>query len=260
MCSAITSMADKLDLCFTDVALTMAVVDKVLQVQDSQPSQHDELKQHICTLRQHEKVKELEILLPVSCQSLNSLKWADIVCCQEVLNLIDEAWQEAMGNAAINAFGCMADEDYALCFESYVTEASSTLKNHLQMPDIRIQVDESLHPLLDSIPAKFKLVSLDFTDICYGLPILTRTPLALLPLHFNRIPLVLMEMSRWCDPLVDYQVSLSKSSNAPSYTQAAIDAIGHYESLERKTLGGNLVSKVCLGDEMVSYLDLHIFQ
>lgn len=94
---------------------------------------------------------------------------------------------------ATNALGCMSDEEYADSFELYVSGATSVLTKHLQDAKVRNQVDGSLHSLLDSIPAKFKLVSLDSTDLNYGLPVLTRSPLALLPRHFNRIPLVLAE-------------------------------------------------------------------
>lgn len=36
-------------------------------------------------------------------------------------------------------------------------------------------------------------------------------------------------------------MAFSKSWNAPSYTQAAIDAIGGYETLSKETPGGSLV-------------------
>lgn len=113
---------------------------------------------------------------------------------QDILNTIDESWQETMGKPAIQALGRMEDEEYRDAFDDYVEYATSALKKCLQKGDIRKQVETSLHPLLDSIPAKFKLVSLDSTDTCYGLPVLTRSPLALLARHFTRIPLVLSEV------------------------------------------------------------------
>jgi hypothetical protein len=143
-----------------------------------------------------------------------------------------------------------------------VLEATTALSKHIQEPDLRSQVSQALHPLVDSIPAKFKLISLDHTSNTHGLPglpVLTRSPLVLLVEHFKRIPLALqevgsmflttgldsndyrsMQVSRWLDPLVDYQVSFSKSSNSP-YTQIAIDAVKCYGCL----------SKDCPADELV---------
>lgn len=44
------------------------------------------------------------------------------------------------------------------------------------------------------------------------------------------------------EPLVDYMVAFSKSSQAPSPTQAAIDAIGIYDCIIDKLPAGDEVS------------------
>lgn len=179
-----------------------------------------------------------------------------------MLTVIDDAWQEGVQNPIINAMGCMADDDYVSAFEQYVSDATLALIKHFEDPEVRKQVDVSVHPVIDSIAPKFKLVSLDFTNATYGLPVLTRSPIAALALHLSRIPLVLMEVcalnprytllldltnlnqqtSRWFDPLVDYIVTFSKSSNSPSYTQAAIDATKRYDCLVKNCPAGALVS------------------
>lgn len=117
--------------------------------------------------------------------------------------MIDEAWQQNMPKTTSNAMGCMDDRDYASAFARYVSEVTKDLTLHLE--ENKIQVDQSFHSLVESIPAKLKLVMLDFTNASYGLPVLTRSPLALLPGHFGRIPQVLMEVSTF-DHLVKLQI------------------------------------------------------
>jgi len=176
-----------------------------------------------------------------------------------MLPVIDDAWQRVMQKPAADAIGCMTDYDYASVFEQYVSDATDALLQHLQEPDVRNQMDASFHPLMDSIPAKFKLVSLNLADLTYGLPVLTRSPLAALALHFDQIPLVLKEVcihlsescatqlmnqqtARWFNPLVDYLVAFSKSSNSVSYSQAALDALKQYDCLMKGCPAGALVS------------------
>lgn len=61
MCAAIACMAAKLDFCFTEVPLTMDVVEKLLA---SDPPSEDQIQQ-IRGLREHKVAKGLQILLPV---------------------------------------------------------------------------------------------------------------------------------------------------------------------------------------------------
>lgn len=99
-----------------------------------------------------------------------------------------------MRKPATNTFGSMADEDYASSFEQYISDAIAVLLKHFQDADVHKQVEAPLHPIMDSITAKFKLVSLDCTSITFGLPVLTHSPLLLLALHLNRIPLAIKEV------------------------------------------------------------------
>ena len=110
-------------------------------------------------------------------------------------------WRDAIQVPAVRAIGCTSDDEYISAFEQYVLEATAALSKHIQDPDLRNQISQSLHPLVDSIPAKFKLVSLDFTSNTYGLPVLTRNPLVLLANHFKRIPLALQEVGQCFSPV-----------------------------------------------------------
>lgn len=98
-----------------------------------------------------------------------------------------------MQKPAIDAIGCMDDDEYPSAFEQYVSDAIVALMKHLNNAGVREQVDASIHPMLDSIVPKFKLVSLDFTNTMYGLPILTRSPIAALAVHLESIPTALKE-------------------------------------------------------------------
>lgn len=64
MCSAISHMAEKLQLCFSEVPLSMDVVDQILQDASNRKPLED-LKKQMITLRKHKVVKPLQILLPV---------------------------------------------------------------------------------------------------------------------------------------------------------------------------------------------------
>lgn len=111
-----------------------------------------------------------------------------------MLSIIDDEWQAQIKGSAKDAVGCTTDDHYALAFEQYVKGAADKLSAHIKEPDLLSQVPLTFHPLLDSIPAKFQLISLDYTSTTFGLPVLTRTPLALLASHFKRIPLALQEV------------------------------------------------------------------
>ena len=213
-------------------------------------------------IRQAKKIKELQELLPVS--SFVVQFYLDVnEYLQPLLSIIDEEWQTQIKGSAKDAVGCPTNDHYALAFEQYVKEATDRLSAHIKEPDLLNQVPSTLHPLLYSIPAKFRLVLLDYTNTTFGLPVLTRTLLVFLASHFKRIPLALQEVgsilaieldtndrqskqvSHWLDPLVDYQVSFSKSPNSP-YTQTGIDAIKCYDWL----------AKDCPADELVRFMFL----
>jgi hypothetical protein len=63
MCSAITAMAHKLDLCLTDTVLELEDVERFL---GSAGDVASEIKQRVSQLQRGKKVEELQKLLPVS--------------------------------------------------------------------------------------------------------------------------------------------------------------------------------------------------
>ncbi|KAI6035898.1 hypothetical protein PISMIDRAFT_15689 [Pisolithus microcarpus 441] len=218
LCAAIGVMAERLDICFGSCDLSHDEVDKLLNLRDTEDvdSIFQSTYTKLCEARQAGVAVKMRALL----QSTS------------LLQIIDDAWKSHMSKHVLNTFMCMDEEEYVLPYEAFVSTAYDNIVCYVKTEEAQKEVPAHLRPLLDGFAAKFRFVCLNHTSPFYGLPILTQAPLRALASHFGRIQEALKEISRWFEPLVDYMVALSKSGTAPSYTQAAVDALRNHDRIK----------------------------
>ncbi|KAI5999911.1 hypothetical protein EDD15DRAFT_2362418 [Pisolithus albus] len=243
LCAAIGVMAERLDICFGSCDLSHDEVDKLLNLRDTEDvdSIFRSTYTTLCEARQADVTVKMRALL----QSTS------------LLQIIDDAWKTHMSKHVLNTFMCMNEEEYVLPYEAFVSTAYDNIVHYVKTEEAQKEVPVHLRPLLDGFAAKFKFVCLNHTSPFYGLPVLTQAPLRALASHFGRIQEALKEISRWFEPLVDYMVALSKSGTAPSYTQAAVDALRNHDRIKSDAPVQELLLQ-CILQNYAACLDVEI--
>lgn len=113
---------------------------------------------------------------------------------QDILNLIDDTWQDAMEKPSTNALGCMSDDNYVDTFEQYVqvTNDTSALNIWERMIYVARWPNLSTHYLIVSQQSSnLSPLTLQISVMVFQS---SQSPLVLLPSHFNRICHMLMEV------------------------------------------------------------------
>ncbi|KAI6025512.1 hypothetical protein EDC04DRAFT_237837 [Pisolithus marmoratus] len=241
LCAAVGVMAARLDMCFSSCDLSHDAVDNLLtrRTTEDVDSVFQSTYNALCNAKRTDAASNLRELL----QSI------------DLLQIIDDAWAKHMPKQVLNAFACMDEEGYVYAYQEYVQSACDNIMAHVE--EVQEKVPVHLQPLLHGFAAKFKFVCLNHTSPFHGLPVLTQAPLRALANHLGRIQEALKEVSRWLEPLVDYMVTLRKSGTAPSYTQAAIDALRNHDHLKRDAPVQDLLLQ-CILQGYGACLDLEV--
>ncbi|KAI6102269.1 hypothetical protein F5141DRAFT_1217879 [Pisolithus sp. B1] len=242
LCAAIRVMAEKLDMCFGSYDLSRNEVDKLLDLRKTKDV-------HSVFRSTYTKLSEA--------RQAGAAKMRVLLQSTNLLQIIDDAWNGHMTKHMLNTFMCMDEEDYVNAYEAFVSKAYDKIVEYVKTEEAQKEVPTHLRPLLHGFAAKFRFLSLNHTSPFYGLPVLTQAPLRALASHFERIQEALKEISRWFEPLVDYMVALSKSGTAPSYTQAAVDALRNHDRVKSDAPVPQLLLQ-CILQNYGACLDLEI--